>query len=119
MGIDMNRIKPRGRYLAVSVPIALHKEITEHVLKTSYNSIAAFVTDAVREKIASDDMRRDMHLLSPAKWSKKHDSTIKERIKGNPVNTDPLLEILTEIHDDIDALKQQIKSLTNKKTKNP
>jgi Arc/MetJ-type ribon-helix-helix transcriptional regulator len=47
----MTRIKPRGRYLAISVPIALHKEISDYVKKSSYNSIAEFVKTAVREKM--------------------------------------------------------------------
>jgi len=50
----MARIKPRGRYMAISVPIALHEEISKHVEKSSYNSIAPFVKDAVREKIQND-----------------------------------------------------------------
>jgi len=56
----MGRIKPRGRYMAISVPIALHDEIAEHVLKSSYNSIAAFAKDAVREKMKKDIEIRDM-----------------------------------------------------------
>lgn len=47
----MGRIKPRGRYMAISVPIALHDEIKNHVLGSSYNSIAEFVKEAVREKM--------------------------------------------------------------------
>lgn len=50
----MTRIKPRGRYLAISVPIELHKEITDYVKKSSYNSVAEFVKFAVREKIERD-----------------------------------------------------------------
>ena len=50
----MGRIKPRGRYLAISVQIALHAEIKEHISQSSYNSIAEFVKDAVREKIDED-----------------------------------------------------------------
>jgi len=46
--------------MAISVPIALHDEIAEHVLKSSYNSIAAFAKDAVREKMKKDIEIRDM-----------------------------------------------------------
>jgi len=48
---NMARIKPRGRYMAISVPIALHDEITDYIKQSSYNSIASFVKDAVREKM--------------------------------------------------------------------
>jgi Arc/MetJ-type ribon-helix-helix transcriptional regulator len=47
----MGRIKPRGRYMAISVPMEMHKEITEFVEKSSYNSIAEFVKEAIREKM--------------------------------------------------------------------
>lgn len=50
----MVRIKPRGRYMAISVPIALHDEISKYVSKSSYNSIAEFVKDAVREKMRKE-----------------------------------------------------------------
>lgn len=62
----MNRIKPRGRYMAISVPIALHDEIAEYVKKSSYNSIAEFVKDAVREK-----MNQPFHFEKPSMLNQK------------------------------------------------
>jgi Arc/MetJ-type ribon-helix-helix transcriptional regulator len=56
MGDKMGRIKPRGRYMAISVPISLHKEITDFVKKSSYNSVAEFVKFAVREKMKEDKL---------------------------------------------------------------
>jgi len=31
------RIKPRGRYMSISVPIALYDEINDYVEKSSFN----------------------------------------------------------------------------------
>ena len=73
----MSRIKPRGRYMAISVPIALHEEISEYVKQSSYNSIASFVKDAVKEKIQRDKNKNI-----------KNRYTIE--IEQEPMNTEPL-----------------------------
>jgi Arc/MetJ-type ribon-helix-helix transcriptional regulator len=50
----MTRVKPRGKYMAISIPIAMYEEISEYVKKTSFNSIADFVKYAVRKEMEKD-----------------------------------------------------------------
>jgi Arc/MetJ-type ribon-helix-helix transcriptional regulator len=72
----MGRVKPRGRYMAISVPIKLHREITDHVKKFSYNSIADFVKVAVRKTIDLDIYNKSFY----ASLNK----TLAEDMRKNP-----------------------------------
>lgn len=76
--MDMGRIKPRGRYMAISVPISLHKEITDFVKKSSYNSVAEFVKSAVREKMYQEKLKNVNQELDTILAGEK---AIKELIK--------------------------------------
>ena len=80
----MGRIKPRGRYMAISVPIGLHKEIVDYVEKSSYNSIAEFVKDACREKIHKNYISTKKDELE--KRFKELEETIKEEIRQSMEN---------------------------------
>lgn len=81
----MSRIKPRGRYLSISVPIELHSAITEHIKKFTYNSVAEFVKQAVRLQMDLDNgkirtggfalQEGDRHLIDLL------DSLVKQAVK--------------------------------------
>ena len=49
----MSRVKPKGKYQAISVPTALLKDIKDYVMKSNYNSIAEFVKESVREQMSN------------------------------------------------------------------
>ena len=53
------RIKPRGKYQAVSIPTAMHDEIVEYIKNSSFNSIADFMKYIIREKIKKLDEKND------------------------------------------------------------
>ena len=114
----MGRIKPRGRYMAISVPIALHKEISDHISRSNYNSIAEFVKEAVRGKMKKDIEIRDMErkgkgtfydydldeqmIFKQGKWKrvvpnpkKKKNKNIDETDKETDTIEDKLNQILT------------------------
>ena len=106
IGGKMARIKPRGRYMAISVPIDLHDEITDFVKKTSYNSIADFVKDAVRSKmnehkllVANNKLREDL--------AKKHPKTQFLQTKMVPVN-----------HNEITITEDRLRQIIREELKN-
>lgn len=47
--------------MAISVPIELHKEITNYVKKSNYNSIAEFVKDSVRKNIYKQKLFKELN----------------------------------------------------------
>lgn len=102
--------------MAISVPIALHDEVSKHVLKSNYNSIADFVKAAVREKIQSDNASVIQELNNMMKIME--DKGFKERVReirnrGVPEEIDTVENAMKTLGDSIEEKRKWEEKIRN------